>query len=150
MPDSQRIDPVLVEKAAEAAFWQDDLGGHVRGRWTWDSIPEEGRENYRTTIEAALRVVVDELRPADCDADLEQAWRNGWGSALNFLRAANDIGTAGDMGDPEARRILRDLVIKWVSLIESLTDNAVSGGREIGLASRAHLERRPVEQGDTE
>lgn len=49
----------MVEAASEAAFWQDDLGGHVKGPWTWDTIPEEGRENYRTMIRAALGAIDD-------------------------------------------------------------------------------------------
>jgi len=44
----------MVERAAREAFWIDDLGGHIKGRHTWDSIPEQGRVNYRTMIRAAL------------------------------------------------------------------------------------------------
>jgi hypothetical protein len=45
----------LVEKAAREAFWADDMGGHIKGRWTWDTIPEEGRENFRTMVSAVLK-----------------------------------------------------------------------------------------------
>lgn len=44
----------MVERGAEAAFWQDDVGGHIKGPWTWATIPEEGRENYRQMVRAAL------------------------------------------------------------------------------------------------
>lgn len=43
-----------VEAAARDAFWRDDLGGHIKGRWTWDTIPDEGRDNYRAMSCAAL------------------------------------------------------------------------------------------------
>jgi hypothetical protein len=50
----------MVERGAEAAFFCDDLGGHIGGRWTWATIPDEGRENYRAMVrdvlEAALNV----------------------------------------------------------------------------------------------
>lgn len=48
-----------VEAAARDAFWRDDVGGHIRGRWTWDAIPEEGRENYRATIREAITAAMD-------------------------------------------------------------------------------------------
>ena len=48
-----------VEAAARAAFFHDDLCGHIKGRWTWDTIPDDGREAYRAmvrdTLSAALR-----------------------------------------------------------------------------------------------
>src|SRR5436305_1109158 len=43
-----------IEAAAREAFWTDDLGGHIKGRWTWETIPEEGRENYRKMVRAVL------------------------------------------------------------------------------------------------
>jgi hypothetical protein len=50
-----QLDEPAVEAAAREAFWTDDLGGHIKGKHTWDSIPDEGRENYRTMIRAAIR-----------------------------------------------------------------------------------------------
>lgn len=44
----------MVERGAEAAFFQDDLGGHIAGRWTWATIPDDGRENYRRMVRAVL------------------------------------------------------------------------------------------------
>ena len=49
-----------IDRAAAAAFFQDDLGGHVRGHWTWATIPEEGRNNYRTMVRAVLTAVLGE------------------------------------------------------------------------------------------
>lgn len=43
-----------VEAAAKEAFFVDDLGGHIAGRWTWDTIPDDGRENYRKLALAVL------------------------------------------------------------------------------------------------
>jgi len=43
-----------VEAGARAAFFQDDLGGHIKGKWTFDTIPEGGRENYREMVRAVL------------------------------------------------------------------------------------------------
>ena len=52
-----------IERAAREAFWTDDVGGHIRGSHTWESIPEKGRENYRTMIRAALKAAL--ALPAD-------------------------------------------------------------------------------------
>ena len=54
-----RFSDEMVEAGAKAAFWQDDLGGHVKGPWTWETIPEEGRMNYRAMMTAALEAVTD-------------------------------------------------------------------------------------------
>ncbi len=48
----------MVDRGAEAAFFQDDLGGHIKGRWTWATIPEEGRENYRAMVRAVLEAAL--------------------------------------------------------------------------------------------
>jgi hypothetical protein len=48
-----------VEAAAREAFWQDDVGGHIKGRWTWETIPDDGRENYRQMVRAALAAAAD-------------------------------------------------------------------------------------------
>lgn len=47
-------DEATVERMSREVFWVDDQGGHIKGRWTWDTIPEEGRENYRRLIRVAL------------------------------------------------------------------------------------------------
>lgn len=49
----------LIENAAREAFWADDTGGHIRGRWTWDTIPAEGQENYRKLVRAVLAALGD-------------------------------------------------------------------------------------------
>jgi hypothetical protein len=78
--------------------------------------------------------------PSEPDADLEQAWRNGWGSALNALRACDSIAmSAHGATHADSRRILSELVNGRVESIESLTDNFVAAGRGVGFASRAHL-----------
>lgn len=75
--------------------------------------------------------------PQDQQArELEQAWRNGWGSALNFLRAADDLAQGREVpeGNEAAQAIIRDLVGKWVAIIDGLTEDAVGRAREIGFA----------------
>jgi hypothetical protein len=138
MPDSQRIDPVLVEKAIKE-IWDDEDSGEGPCYKDWQL----------EAVEDAIRVVFDELGLKERDADLEQAWRNGWGSATNALRACDSLATSAHGAEhPDARRILSELVLGWIAQIESLTDNFIESAREIGFASRAHLEGRPVEQGD--
>jgi hypothetical protein len=51
-----------VQRGAEAAFFSDMIGGHHNGLFTWDSIPEEGRENYRTMMRHVLAAVLPEYR----------------------------------------------------------------------------------------
>lgn len=53
-----RLAPEVIEAAARAAFFEDDLGGHVKGKWTYDTIPDEGRENYRKMVRAALQAAI--------------------------------------------------------------------------------------------
>ena len=49
------IPDAMVERAAIGAFERDTLDGHHKGGpWTWDSIGEHGRCNYRLTVRAAL------------------------------------------------------------------------------------------------
>lgn len=57
MPDGQRIDPVLVEKVAEALHNKDQLA-HVE----WGDATEDHRQWVRGEAEDAIRVVFDELR----------------------------------------------------------------------------------------
>jgi hypothetical protein len=38
--------------------WADDMGGHIKGRWSWETIPEEGRENYRRLVRAVSPTLV--------------------------------------------------------------------------------------------
>jgi hypothetical protein len=89
-----------------------------------------------------LGVRVDS-EPSEPEGDLEQAWRNGFGSALNCLRACDDIAVGGNAraraAHPDVGRIISELINSWVDSIESLTDNFVGAGREVGFASRAHL-----------
>ena len=63
-----------VERAAEAAFVSDDLGGHhkpgpfILNPHTWQNIPEVGRENYRRLVRdilAALGITVADTPAAD-------------------------------------------------------------------------------------
>jgi hypothetical protein len=44
----------LLDVCARAAFMRDDLAGHVRGPWTYDTIPAEGRREFRATAVAVL------------------------------------------------------------------------------------------------
>lgn len=48
----------MVEAGAREAFFTDDAGGHIRGGHTWDTIPEVGRENYRTMVRAVLHAAL--------------------------------------------------------------------------------------------
>ena len=69
----QVIPAQAVEAAAKEAFFVDDLGGHIKGRWTWDTIPEGGRENYRKLARAILNaatplVAAEALERAALDA----------------------------------------------------------------------------------
>lgn len=68
-----RFSDEMVEAGAKAAFWQDDLGGHVKGPWTWETIPEEGRMNYRAMMTAALEAVTD---PDPNPFDDPRMWKN--------------------------------------------------------------------------
>jgi len=54
----------LREEAARAMFRADDLGGHIRGPWTWETIPEVGRANFRSAVDAVLSVVLVPLDDA--------------------------------------------------------------------------------------
>lgn len=94
--------------------------------------------NYDADLEYMDRALVafaDEWAP-----DMEQAWRNGWGSALNFLSAADLMAEQHDAEKGE-RHILHDLITKWVEIIDSLTDQAVGQAREIGFAAPSSEER---------
>ena len=70
-----------VEHGAREAFFTDMIGGHHNGLFTWDSIPDEGRENYRVMIRHVLAAVL----PAH-DAAL-----------INSLADRFDIGDGGDV-----------------------------------------------------
>jgi len=49
-----------VERAAQDAFFTDMIGGHHNGLFTWETIPEEGRENYRKMVTSVLAAVLPE------------------------------------------------------------------------------------------
>lgn len=57
----------LVEKAAQEAFWSDDISGHHKASpfnyspYEWETIPEAGRENYRRLVRAILSAVAPDL-----------------------------------------------------------------------------------------
>lgn len=53
-----------VEAGAREAFFTDDVGGHILGGYTWDTIPEEGRENYRIMVRAVLHAALNVRREA--------------------------------------------------------------------------------------
>lgn len=68
-------------------------------------------------------------RRAWTDADIEQAWRNGWGSAMVMLRGADKL-----VEDAQARkmldgglthRVVRRMVSQWVDLIDELIDDVL-------------------------
>jgi hypothetical protein len=68
----------------------------------------------------------------------EQAWRNGWGSALNAMRAARSIAEKGRQLSPtewEVADIIDEMSTKLVDIIDGLTEDFVAVGREIGFAS---------------
>ncbi len=80
-------------------------------------------------------------RPAVSDEPMtpeEQAWRNGWGSALVAVRAARDIAERQRQLSPtewQIAHILDELFSKMVDLIDGLTEDFVALGRENGFAS---------------
>ena len=43
-----------IDQAAQAAFFSDVVGGHIRGNASWGSIPQVGRDNYRTLVTEIL------------------------------------------------------------------------------------------------
>lgn len=53
------LDPVLVEKATRVAFSREGDSA------VWDELPDEVREAHCADIEAAIRIVFDELPPLD-------------------------------------------------------------------------------------
>lgn len=55
------LDDKAVEAAAAEAFFSDDVGGHVRGHWTWETIPEQGREEYRRLVRATITAYLTTL-----------------------------------------------------------------------------------------
>lgn len=69
---------------------------------------------------------------------LERAWRNGWGSALNFLRAADAMVSEAPLPgaeDDASRAIIVDLVARWVEIVDSVTEGAVGKARDVGFAA---------------
>lgn len=56
-----KLDETAVEAAAREAFWSDDVGGHVRGHWTWETIPEQGRQEYRRLVTATITAYLTAL-----------------------------------------------------------------------------------------
>ena len=55
---TREITPEMVEAGAREAFFTDDAGGHIRGGFTWDTIPEVGRENYRAMVRGVLHAAL--------------------------------------------------------------------------------------------
>lgn len=76
------------------------------------------------------------------DDALEQAWRNGFGSALNAICAADSLVSRQHVPEKHEgnNKIIRQLITRWVRLIESLTDEFVNSARDVGFASTAHLD----------
>ncbi len=82
-PSEQSNSPDLIERVAMAAFASDSDGGHHRGGpWTWQTIGEGGRENYRRLAKVTLGVVVD--------------WLRGSPVALGWAKDAADVIERGD------------------------------------------------------
>ena len=97
---SINITTEMVEAAAKEAFFVDDLGGHIKGRWTWDTIPEEGRENYRKLSRAVVTAAAP-LVLADVAARVENILtaaeflaEENWGSKENVTVPADAIRAA--------------------------------------------------------
>lgn len=79
---AEAIDDAMVERAAREAFWADDIGGHIKGDHTWESIPEEGRDAYRTMIRAALGAALRQTE-GQASAEIERF------DALTAIRVAS-------------------------------------------------------------
>jgi hypothetical protein len=85
------IPDALVEKAAQAAFWSDDFGGHHKPGLiphAWDNIPEQGRRNYRDLARAVLEAVWGDVEALVYKAATEageavrQEANQWWGKAM--------------------------------------------------------------------
>lgn len=85
-----------VERAARAAFFCDDENGHIQGRWTYDTIPEKGRQDYRKMTRAALTAahLPELLAVAEAAKELQKGSMATWGNSthycLQFPRPAVD------------------------------------------------------------
>jgi len=58
--DASDASNAMIDAAAAQAFRTDDLRGHVRGGWDWDTIPASGRRNYRALVVAILDAAIAE------------------------------------------------------------------------------------------
>lgn len=100
-----------VRRGAEAAFFYDMIGGHHNGLFTWDSIPEEGRENYRTMMRHVLAAVLPDIAKRVCAEALRNAAHEieflsippkdligdeAVGEAIGLLRASNVLRARAD------------------------------------------------------
>lgn len=118
-----------VEAVARAAFDADSLGGHHKGGpWTWESIGEDGRVNYRALAELSLRAahgagwrdgdvvatLMETLRDLDatlsacCVAvgepvpvDVPPAIERLWSLLASYRELADAVEKHCDPGDPE-------------------------------------------------
>jgi len=112
-------------------------------RW---ECPECGRSSLKQYVEHSVRRGYGEWQPCPgipvertyvAVDQLEQAWRNGFGSALVMLRAADKM-TSEVMArdkDKHGLRVMHQMVREWVDLIETLTDRCVEIGRKAGFAA---------------
>lgn len=94
---------------------------------------------------ATIAEAMAEVASAERQREVEQAWRNGWGSALVMLRGADQLvrdASAKTMAsrDRPSQRIILDMVGQWVDLIDGLTEDVIAKCREGGLASVADEE----------
>lgn len=56
-----KLDDEAVETAAREAFWSDDTAGHIKGHWTWETIPQIGRDEYRRLVRATITAYLTAL-----------------------------------------------------------------------------------------
>jgi hypothetical protein len=70
------------------------------------------------------------------NAEIERAWRDGWGSALNCLRAVETIvlehqpALALSDRDAAINRSILDLVAEWADIIDAVEDEVLAKCRE--------------------
>jgi hypothetical protein len=133
------LDERAVEAAAKAIHAQ-------LGNEEWPNV-EGHREHWESLARAGVAAYLAARGPVEGD---ERAWRNGWGSVLNALRAADNIASNANVPSEHhqaANETIRTLVSTWIDSIESLTENFVDAARRIGFASElrgpASLEQAP-------
>ena len=129
------VDDVCVETAARALNLD---AGRQRGLTVeddWDTLTEQERGGWRQCARAALWAVtgtpddtpeVSSLcGPArNIERTIEQAWRNGWGSALLMIQNADEM-----VQDDMSRRMRTK---EWVKVIDPLLEDALAVVREEG------------------